>query len=194
MQASLFNLVTSQTRSAPPPRSMPCLWPSRPAGLRAEGSRPSRRPCDVPVTTPRRLPRGWASGVGAAPAPGAQGDAQPWLPCTVVLVEVQPEAQEAQALIGAGRQQHQELLYHALWRQRDALTQARSEPPLCRAPRRAPAVPTMAGSRDQGGTPSMKLTTAASRERLTNGFSFWPLSSTRISETAKQARKRNLLF
>lgn len=82
------------------------------------------------MTTPQRPPRGWASGVGAAPAPGAQGDAQPWLPCTVVLIEVQPEAQEAQALIGAGRQQHQELLHHALRRQRGALAQAQSEPPL----------------------------------------------------------------
>lgn len=164
MQASLFNLVTSQTQSAPPSRSMPRLWPSQPAGLRAEGSRPSQRPCDVPGMTPRRPPRGWASGVGAAPAPGAQGDTQPWLPCTVVLIEVQPEAQEAQALIGAGRQQHQELLYHALWR-RGMHSLRRGQSPRCGALWGVPAVPTMAGSRDQGGTPSMKFTTAASRER-----------------------------
>lgn len=42
--------------------------------------------------------------MGAAAASGAQGHAQPGLPCPVVLVEVQPEAQEAQALVGAGRQ------------------------------------------------------------------------------------------
>ena len=52
--------------------------------------------------------------MGATPPAGAQGHPQPWLSGLVVLVEVQPEAQEAQALVGAGRQQHQELLHHTL--------------------------------------------------------------------------------
>ena len=102
--------------------------------------------------------------MGAAPAPGAQGHTQPRLPRPVVLVEVQPEAQEAQALVGAGRQQHQELLHHALRRQRGARSLR-----LGRSPRRAAR-----GGLQQlppwqvpgpGVTPSMKFTTAASRER-----------------------------
>ena len=54
------------------------------------------------------------SRVRATPPAGAQGHPQPRLSGLVVLVEVQPEAQEAQALVGAGRQQHQELLHHTL--------------------------------------------------------------------------------
>lgn len=52
--------------------------------------------------------------MGAAPPSGAQGHTQPRLSGLVVLVKVQPEAQEPETLIRAGRQQHQELLHDAL--------------------------------------------------------------------------------
>lgn len=57
----------------------------------------------------------------AAPPGGPQRWTQARIPGLVVLVEVQPEAEELQTLIRAGHQQPQELLNDALWEERHRL-------------------------------------------------------------------------
>lgn len=53
--------------------------------------------------------------IGATPPPcGAQRVTQAGVSRLVVLVKVQTEAEELQALVGAGHEQHQELLDYPL--------------------------------------------------------------------------------
>lgn len=58
------------------------------------------------------------SGVGTAPPSGAQGHTESWLSGFIVLVKVQPKAQEPETFIRTGRQQHQKLLHNPLQRNR----------------------------------------------------------------------------
>lgn len=55
----------------------------------------------------------------AAPPGGPQRGTQARIPGFVVLVEVEPEAEELQTLIRAGHQQPQELLDNALWKEEE---------------------------------------------------------------------------
>lgn len=73
-----------------------------------------RGPCPARGRAACGVPLAAVSHVRAAPAPRAQRHAQPRLPGLVVLVEVQPKAQEPKALVRAGCQQDQELLDDSL--------------------------------------------------------------------------------
>lgn len=74
------------------------------------------------------VPSAAVSHVGAPSAPRAQRHAQPRLPGLVVLVEVQPKAQEPKALVRAGCQQDQELLDNSLKGKEKPKRQLRKHP------------------------------------------------------------------
>lgn len=62
------------------------------------------------------------SRVGAAPPSGTQGHPESWLSGFIMLIEVQPEAEEPETFIRAGGQQHQKLLHDPLKRDTESET------------------------------------------------------------------------
>lgn len=76
-----------------------------------------------------------------------------WKGAPVMFSEVQPEAQESEALIWTGHQQHQEMLYYALWGKKNLWVRHL----MCHMVDMVQALPDISGPGCGAGTASLEL-------------------------------------